>query len=786
MRQDHAMKRRGIRESGGSVSALKRRFSPRLHQAVAERELNGDGSFTGRRVSPRLHINRSETEGHSEKDIVSNGSLVKGGRLRPRAADDNCPPSDEVVAAERRLSPRRRLYDHNSPQRKKQLRGDLGAENGVSLSPRRVLHNHPRKRESKDSRCVKQADGDRAANDESSSRVMHNHPGKGQADDAGRGEAEGERAVKDQSSSKDAGCVKQTAIEGEGDRAVKDGCSSKSAIARVKETLRIFNTHYLHFMQEEEDRVRKAEAELINGKDKIGSNSKNKKCSKRPDLKAITKMIETNAILYPEKQFGDLPGIVVGYRFYSRAEMVAVGFHNHWLNGIDYIGISSQKPEGYKEHTFPLAVSIVLSGQYEDDFDNSEEIVYTGQGGNDLLGNKRQIEDQSLLRGNLALKNNIEQDVPVRVTRGHRCSDSYSGKVYTYDGLYKVVEYWVDKGLSQHTVFKYRLKRVGGQSRLTTNQVQFSRGHGKDVLSASSGLICSDISNGLEHISIPVTNVIDDPPIGITVAGFTYSKCMQVAESVKLPPKAPGCDCKGNCTNPKTCACAKLNGSDFPYVLCRDGGRLVEARDVVFECGANCGCGPGCINRTSQRELKYHLEVYRTADKGWAVRSWDFIPSGAPVCEYIGVLRRSDELDNVSENDYIFEIDCWQTIKEFEGRERRFKGIPVPASCLIPTGDEEEGGNSSPEFCLDAGSTGNVTRFINHSCEPNLFVQCVLSSHHDIRLARVVLFAADNIPPLQELAYDYGYALDSVIGADGKIKVLPCLCGASDCRKRLY
>lgn len=56
-----------------------------------------------------------------------------------------------------------------------------------------------------------------------------------------------------------------------------------------------------------------------------------------------------------------------------------------------------------------------------------------------------------------------------------------------------------------------------------------------------------------------------------------------------------------------------------------------------------------------------------------------------------------------------------------------------------------------PEFCIDAGSTGNIARFINHSCEPNLFVQCVLSSHHDIKLARIMLFAADNIPPLQVL-----------------------------------
>lgn len=37
--------------------------------------------------------------------------------------------------------------------------------------------------------------------------------------------------------------------------------------------------------------------------------------------------------------------------------------------------------------------------------------------------------------------------------------------------------------------------------------------------------------------------------------------------------------------------------------------RLIEAKDVVFECGPKCGCGPSCVNRTSQRGLKYRFEV---------------------------------------------------------------------------------------------------------------------------------------------------------------------------------
>lgn len=62
------------------------------------------------------------------------------------------------------------------------------------------------------------------------------------------------------------------------------------------------------------------------------------------------------------------------------------------------------KQEEHKGKTFPLAVAIVLSGMYEDDLDNAEDVLYTGQGGHDLTGNKRQIQDQKMERGNLALK----------------------------------------------------------------------------------------------------------------------------------------------------------------------------------------------------------------------------------------------------------------------------------------------------------------------------------------------------------------------------------------------
>ncbi|KAJ0692707.1 putative [histone H3]-lysine(4) N-trimethyltransferase chromatin remodeling SET family [Helianthus annuus] len=586
---------------------------------------------------------------------------------------------------------------------------------------------------------------------------------------------------------------------------LKKPVGEKSAYSTVTDTVRAFYKHFLYYVQEEEKRCKKDEDDKKKPKSKEEEKKRKKdqaeekkrkkdeddkkkpksktqdevggrRQHKRPDLKALSSMLTSNNVYTPPSRIGSIPGVDVGHQFFSRCEMVTVGFHNHWLSGIDYIGASFQQE--YPNYKLPLTVAIVMSGQYEDDLDNSEDVVYTGQGGNNLLGNKRQIGDQEMKRGNLGLKNSLDQNVPVRVIRGHQSTTSYVGKVYTYDGLYKVDKYWAEKGVSGYTVYKFRLKRMEGQPSLVTEQVYFARGRIPDKVSELRGLVCEDISGGLENIPIPATNLVDDPPVPPT--GCTYIKSLQVSKNVVLPSSASGCNCKGSCTDPRSCACARLNGSDFPYVH-RDGGRLIEPKAVVFECGPNCGCGSSCVNRTSQRGLRYRLEVFKTPKKGWAVRSWDFIPSGAPVCEYIGVLKKTDDVDSNPENNYIFDIDCIQTMKGLGGRERRVGDVAMPS---LPVQSDDK--DSGPEFCIDAGTSGNVARYINHSCQPNLFVQCVLSAHHDITQARVILFAADNILPLKELTYDYGYELNSVHGPDGKIKELACYCGAPDCRKRLF
>ncbi|PNY00002.1 histone-lysine N-methyltransferase H3 lysine-9 specific SUVH4-like protein [Trifolium pratense] len=124
-----------------------------------------------------------------------------------------------------------------------------------------------------------------------------------------------------------------------------------------------------------------------------------------------------------------------------------------------------------------------------------------------------------------------EQSVPVRVIRGHDSTSSYTRKVYTYDGLYKVVNYWAEKGISGFTVYKFRLRRIDGQPTLTTQQVllewvlgaenddvvYFTCGRVPQTVAEIRGLVCEDITEGQEDVPIPVTNLVDDspvPPIG--------------------------------------------------------------------------------------------------------------------------------------------------------------------------------------------------------------------------------------------------------------------------------
>ncbi|XP_022104789.1 histone-lysine N-methyltransferase SETDB1-like isoform X2 [Acanthaster planci] len=81
---------------------------------------------------------------------------------------------------------------------------------------------------------------------------------------------------------------------------------------------------------------------------------------------------------------------------------------------------------------------------------------------------------------------------------------------------------------------------------------------------------------------------------------------------------------------------------------------------------------------------------------------------------------------------------------------------------------------------MDAKFIGNLGRYLNHSCSPNLFVQNVFVDSHDLRFPWVAFFAKKYVRAGSELTWDYNYDVGSVPG-----KSLICLCGSHECRGRL-
>ncbi|KAM3873062.1 histone-lysine N-methyltransferase SETDB1-B-like [Diretmus argenteus] len=83
-------------------------------------------------------------------------------------------------------------------------------------------------------------------------------------------------------------------------------------------------------------------------------------------------------------------------------------------------------------------------------------------------------------------------------------------------------------------------------------------------------------------------------------------------------------------------------------------------------------------------------------------------------------------------------------------------------------------------YIIDAKLEGNLGRYLNHSCSPNLFVQNVFVDTHDLRFPWVALFASERIRAGTELTWDYNYEVGCVEG-----KELLCCCGSTECRGRL-
>ncbi|KAF0934919.1 hypothetical protein E2562_028912 [Oryza meyeriana var. granulata] len=302
-------------------------------------------------------------------------------------------------------------------------------------------------------------------------------------------------------------------------------------------------------------------------------------------------------------------------------------------------------------------------------------------------------------------------------------------------------------------------------------------------------VVCEDVSFGREKV--PVVCVIDVDakeflhmkPAEILQRenclpwqGFHYiTKRLMDSSLVDSENSMAGCACSHAHCTPEKCDHVNLFGSIYDNLVDLHGlpmrGRfaydenskvILQEGYPIYECNSSCTCDASCQNKVLQRGLLVKLEVFRTENKGWAVRAAEPIPHGTFVCEYIGeVLKMKDdggtrnvEREANSGSSYLFEITSQID------RER-----------VQTTG--------TTAFVIDATRYGNVSRFINHSCSPNLITRLVLVESKDGQLAHIGLFAKQDISMGEELAYDYRQKL---LPGDG----CPCHCGSQNCRGRVY
>ncbi|XP_036162793.1 histone-lysine N-methyltransferase EHMT1 isoform X6 [Myotis myotis] len=255
--------------------------------------------------------------------------------------------------------------------------------------------------------------------------------------------------------------------------------------------------------------------------------------------------------------------------------------------------------------------------------------------------------------------------------------------------------------------------------------------------------VSRDIARGYERIPIPCVNAVDGEP---SPSNYKYVSQSCVTSPMNIDRNITHlqyCVCIDDCSS-SNCMCGQLS------MRCwydKDGRLLPEFNmaepPLLFECNHACACWRSCRNRVVQNGLRARLQLYRTQNMGWGVRTLQDIPVGTFVCEYVGELISDSEADVREEDSYLFDLD-----------------------------------NKDGElYCIDARFYGNVSRFINHHCEPNLVPVRVFMSHQDLRFPRIAFFSTRLIEAGEQLGFDYGQRFWDIKG-----KLFSCRCGSPKCR----
>ncbi|XP_034244995.1 histone-lysine N-methyltransferase SETD2 [Thrips palmi] len=164
-------------------------------------------------------------------------------------------------------------------------------------------------------------------------------------------------------------------------------------------------------------------------------------------------------------------------------------------------------------------------------------------------------------------------------------------------------------------------------------------------------------------------------------------------------------------------------------------------RLLMIECGSRCPVKNMCSNKRFQSAEYAKCEVFKTEKKGFGLRTTEDLPGGSFIMEYVG-----EVLDP----------------KEFRKRAKEYSKDQNKHYYFMAL---------KSDAIIDATTKGNISRFINHSCEPNAETQ-KWTVNGELRIG---FFTTKSIRAGEEITFDYQFQR---YGKDAQ----RCYCETSSCR----
>ncbi|XP_044748161.1 probable histone-lysine N-methyltransferase set-23 [Coccinella septempunctata] len=221
-----------------------------------------------------------------------------------------------------------------------------------------------------------------------------------------------------------------------------------------------------------------------------------------------------------------------------------------------------------------------------------------------------------------------------------------------------------------------------------------------------------------------------------------------------------GCSCISECSA-NTCSCLQRSGAKYVF---QNPGYLESytinknfSEKPYYECNDNCECiGKLCGNKLVQCGPRRGLEIKHFDGKGLGLVTKLSIPSGSFICEYAGEIITSDMAKN------LYPIYKLKYLMNYIFCINEYFGDKVYRTIIDPT------------------ESGNIGRYINHSCEPNCDLLIIRVQNN---FPKLCIFAKHDIGANEEITFNYG---DTIIEDDKKFSLnVKCLCGKMRCKKFL-